>query len=120
MPYPKSKSTSNSKDYAVTSSFAGSNSSFTSSCSPSTSTSDSAAFNMFNVTSDGCLMIGCCVGCVCTLLICLTGKPASSNAFFLSAVLICVLQAEPIEKSIEFEEEIAIAYTVLNFICSLI
>ena len=83
------------KYYGVTSSFDASNSNFTSSCKLSTSTSDSAAFNMFNVTSDDCFIICSCLivcGVCCTVVICLTGSPTSSNAFFFSAVLICDLQ----------------------------
>ena len=72
--------------YDVTSSVAPSNSNLTSSGIPSTSTSGSGALSILSVTSEDLLIMLCCV--VWTGAICRTGSPASSNAFFLSVVLI--------------------------------
>lgn len=110
----------------MTSSLEASNSNFTSSGRPSTSTSDSAAFSIFNVTSEGCLIIGSCLivaGVLCcTLVICLTGNPTSSNAFFLRAVLIWDLNKKTNIILVFYLKKLGFCktYTVRNRICSLI
>lgn len=81
--------------YEVTSSVAPSNSNFTSSASPSTSTSDSGALSIFRVTSEDLLIMLCWdAWVVWTVWIVRTGMPASSNAFFFNVVLIWELKVK--------------------------
>lgn len=120
-----------------TSSDVPSNSSLTSSCRPSTSTSDSGAFSIFRVTSadfpikpgwDACCWTACtdCINGLCT------GSPASSKAFFFKVALIWDLfvrnnsylwisafeggqsQSKEIEKFCN-----NVTYTVFSLMCSL-
>ena len=81
--------------YEVTSSVAPSNSNFTSSASPSTSTSDSGALSILRVTSEDLLIMLCWdAWVVWTVWIVRTGIPASSNAFFFNVVLIWELKVK--------------------------